>query len=106
MATTRSAAVGSVRDPRIGDFVREVETQQHRSHSRPELGDLSIALEEDAHVDCILMDRTEIAEMIDHSHVDFTHPMRMTSEQVVDGDAGYADVCLVDRCEFAVTVRA
>ena len=44
--------------------------------------------------------------MLDGSAVDLTHPTRVAREKSVDGDARDADVCLIDRREFPVTVRA
>ena len=66
-------------DPRIGQFVRQIEAQQHGPDARPELGDLAVALQEDSNVDRILMDRPETAQMLDDSVVDLTDPAGMAA---------------------------
>lgn len=48
----------------------------------------------------------ESDQVLDDSAVDLTHPTRVAREKSVDGDARDADVCLIDRREFPVTVRA
>ena len=93
-------------DPRIAQFVREIDTEQYRPYARPEFGDLAVTLEEDPDVDRILVDRPETAQVLDDKAIDLFDPVRMSSQQVIDRDARRADMRLVGRREFAFTVRA
>ncbi len=93
-------------DPRIAQFVREIDTEQYRPYARPEFGDLAVTLEEDPDIDRILVDRPEAAQVLDDKAIDLFDPARMSSQQVVDCDTRYADMRLVGRREFAFTVRA
>jgi hypothetical protein len=93
-------------DASISQFVRKIETQQNRPYARPEFRDLPIALEEDAHVDGILMHRPEPPQMLDDRGVDLLHPTRVSSEESRDGNARNAEVRLVGGSEFPLTVRA
>jgi hypothetical protein len=93
-------------NPMISHLVGEIETEQHGADPRPELGDLAITLEEDADIDCVLVNRPKATQMLDDGAVDLGDPRRMTRQEIVNSDARHADMRLVGRRELPITVRA
>ena len=93
-------------DPRVRQFVWQKEAQQYRPSPRPERRDFTIALEEDAEVDGVLMNRAESSQMLDDSFLDLTHPAGMLAEELTHRDARNTYVRLVSRGKLTLTVRA
>ena len=93
------------RDPRILDPARVERALAAPSARAVGLGDLAIALQKDADIDCIFVYRTQAARPFQHSRVDFSDPRRMPRKQLVNSDPRDADVGLVDLAEFTFAAR-
>ena len=91
---------------RVAHFVREIETEQNGTDSWPELAIFRSLLRKIPTLTASSWTRPESDQVLDDSAVDLTHPTRVAREKSVDGDARDADVCLIGRREFPVTVRA
>jgi hypothetical protein len=64
------------------------------------LGDLAIALQEDADIDCVFVYRSHATQPFQRGRVDFADPRGMPRKQLLNSDPRDADVGLVDLAEF------
>ena len=107
MWAIRPDATGSARAIRgsVSSYGRKKLSSTDRTRGRNE-AILRSLLSEDSDVDRILMYRPQRGQMLDDGVVDFTHPAGVPAQQLAHGDARDANVRLIGRGEFSLTVRA